>query len=243
MIAIDRHEAHLWYVLADRLDDADLHTRYQALLSGAERERYCRSANEQRRHEFLVTRALCRTTLSRYADVDPADWSFAANRYGRPEISAPGDVPQLRFNLSHSAGVIACVVTLDVDAGVDVEDIHRGTDIVRVARRYFSPLERAALRTLPADRQRQRFFEYWTLKEAYIKARGSGLSIPLNQFSLHLDDGMPITISFASQLHDDPHAWQFARYRPSDRHTMALALHRGSAPDMRIVVSDTVPLQ
>jgi 4'-phosphopantetheinyl transferase len=243
MIAIDRHQAHLWYVFQDRIAGADLIARYHALLNAEERQRHRRFVFDHLRHEYLVTRALCRTTLSRYADVDPKQWQFACNRYGRPEIAGPSGVPPLRFNLSNCAGLIACLVTLEVDAGVDVEDMHRKGETVRIADRYFSPREVAALRALPPPRQRQRFFEYWTLKESYIKARGMGLSIPLDQFSFHLDHGRPIAISFGPQIVDDPHAWQFDRYRPSERHMMASAIRRGRGKDIQVDVRETVPLQ
>ena len=243
MIAIARHEAHLWYVFHDRIDDTDLVARYHGLLNAEERQRHQRIALEERRREYLVTRALCRTTLSRYADIAPEQWQFTANRYGRPEIAAPHGAPSLRFNLSHSAGLIACLVTLEADAGIDVEDMHRRAATMRIANRYFSSHEVASLRALPPGRQRQRFFEYWALKEAYIKARGMGLSIRLDQFSLHLDHDCPITVSFGPGIKDDPQSWQFDRYRPSERHMMALAIRRGIGPDMRIDLRETVPLR
>jgi 4'-phosphopantetheinyl transferase len=243
MISIERQTAHLWYVFHDRIDDADLITRYRALLNAEERERHGRLIFERLRHEYLVTRALCRTTLSRYADVDPKRWRFTCNKYGRPEIAGPRGIPPLRFNLSNSRGLIACLVTLEVDAGVDVEDMNRSGETVKIADRYFSPYEVAALRALPPHRQRQRFFEYWTLKESYIKARGMGLSIPLDQFSFHLERDQPIAISFDPDLKDDPHAWQFDRYRPTQRHMMAVAIRRGMGPDVKIDVRETIPLR
>src|SRR5262245_17340743 len=107
MIAIARHEAHLWYVFHDRIDDGDLLARYRVLLNAEERERQARFAFARQRHEYLVTRALCRTTLSRYADVDPEDWQFTRNAHGRPEIAGPRGGPPLRFNLSNCPGLIA----------------------------------------------------------------------------------------------------------------------------------------
>jgi len=243
MIAIAGREAHLWYVLPDRIGDADLIARYHALLNAEERERHRRFAFERLRHEYLVTRALCRTTLSQYADVDPTQWQFVSNQHGRPEIAGPRKIPPLRFNLSNCQGLIACLVTREVDAGVDVEDMHRKGETVRIADRYFSPSEVTALRALPPGRQRQRFFEYWTLKESYIKARGMGLAIPLDQFSFDLDHEGSIAISFGSRLKDDPHAWQFDRYRLGERHMMAYAIRRGVGPDMRIDLRETVPLR
>jgi 4'-phosphopantetheinyl transferase len=121
--------------------------------------------------------------------------------------------------------------------------MQRTGETVAIADRYFSPHEVRALRALPPDRQRERFFEYWTLKESYIKARGMGLAIPLHQFSFHLDRGTPVTISFDRELEDDPRAWQFDRYRPSERHLMASAIRRGVGPELRVELSETVPLR
>jgi len=243
MIAIAAGEAHLWYVFQDHIDDADLLARYHALLNAEERERQRRFVVERVRHEYLVTRALCRTTLSHYAAVDPTAWQFSRNPRGRPEISGPRGVAPLRFNLSNTAGLIACLVTLGMDVGVDVEDTQRRGETVRIANRFFSASEVAALEALPPERQRRRFFEYWTLKESYIKARGMGLAIPLNQFSFHLDADKPITIAFDSRLADDPGAWQFGHYRPSERHLLSFAIRRGGRPDLRLEVRETVPLR
>jgi len=243
MITIAPDQAHLWYVFEDRVDDADLIMRYHGLMNGQERARHERFLFAHHRHQYLVTRALCRTTLSRYADVEPSRWEFGSNKHGRPEIVGPSGVPPLRFNLSNSGGLIVCLITRVIDAGVDVEDLRRRAETLRIADRYFSPAEVAALRTLPADRQHRRFFEYWTLKESYIKARGMGLALPLDQFTFHLDAGEPITISFGPKIEDDPRAWQFERRTVGERHLMAIALRRGSGPPLRIDVRETVPLR
>ncbi|MFN8641210.1 MAG: 4'-phosphopantetheinyl transferase superfamily protein [Candidatus Binatia bacterium] len=243
MIALGCDQAHVWYAFPDRIADAALVARYQALLNAEERTRHDRLAMARPRREHLVTRALCRTTLSRYADVAPQQWQFTCNPHGRPEISGPPETPPLRFNLSHCAGLIACVVTCAVDAGIDVEDLDRPGETVRVADRYFSPQEVADLRALPPAQQRVRFFEYWTLKESYIKARGLGLAIPLDQFTFHLAPGRPVTISFGPRIADDPRLWQFRRYRPSARHLMAVAIRRGHGADLAVDLRETVPLR
>jgi 4'-phosphopantetheinyl transferase len=235
--ALGPGEVHLWYVLYESIQDPRLLAGYQALMSEAERERHDRFVFARDRHQFLVTRALVRTTLSRYAPIAPADWRFVCNEYGKPRIE-PGQGhesdtwPRLSFNLSNTRGVIACALTADCDEiGVDVEDTSRAGETIEIADRFFSPVEVEALRALPAAHQRQRFFAYWTLKEAYIKARGMGLSIPLDQFSFHLEGDEDIGISFDPRLGDDPGQWQFELYRASERHLMALALRRGGGMD------------
>src|SRR6185503_2215825 len=148
----------------------------------------------------------------------------------------------LRFNLSNTEGLIACLVADDREIGVDVEDLERRGETVAIADRFFSPLEVAALRAVPEERQRARFFDYWTLKEAYIKARGMGLAIPLDHFSFVIEPGAPIGIAFDPRLPDDPSTWQFAQLRPTARHVISVAVRRAGEPDLRLVVRRTIPL-
>jgi 4'-phosphopantetheinyl transferase len=244
LLPLPADEVHLWYLLPDAITDAGLLAAYDGLLAPAERARRDRYLFEHSRRESLLTRALVRATLSRYAPVAPAAWAFCENAYGRPEIdpAAHGEHVALRFNLSNTRGLIACVVARDRELGVDVEDTERASETVGIADRFFSPREVAALRALPAAQQRQRFFDYWTLKEAYIKARGMGLAIPLDQFSFLLDEGAPIRIAFDPRLGDDAATWQFAQFALAPGHRAAAAVRRGGGPDLRFVVRATVPL-
>ena len=242
--------AHIWYVLAEEICDLELLDTYRELLTRDQLARYQRFFFDKDRHLFLVAWALVRTTLSRYADVDPHDWTFATNRHGRPEITGPSGVPPLRFNLSHTPGLIACIVAVERNVGVDVENMRRRTTGPDIARRFFANAEVEALELLPEDRQQEAFFEYWTLKEAYIKAVGVGISLGLGRFSFALDGSAgvrgvsgrePPTISFAADLDDDPSAWQFAQYEPTPSHVMAAAIRRGDDADLGISVRHVVP--
>ncbi len=252
LLPLPDDEVHVWYLLPDEIVEPGLIAAYEALLAPDERARRARYHFEHSRREYLLTRALCRATLSRYAPVAPAAWTFAKNEYGRPEIEAAAH-RGIRFNLSNTRGLIALAVTRDRDVGVDVEDPSRGGETVAISDRFFSPLEVAALRALPEAAQDARFFTYWTLKEAYIKARGMGLAIPLDQFSFLVDDGAspsggapghrpPIRVAFDPRLGDDASAWQFTDLALSPRHAAAAAVRRGPGPDLRFVVRRTVPL-
>jgi 4'-phosphopantetheinyl transferase len=214
---------------------------YRALLSAEERAQQRRFRFARNRHDYLVTRALVRTVLSRYHAIDPRAWRFARNAYGRPYVAEPAGAG-LVFNVSHAPGLIACVVARDREVGLDIEDTTRRSETAKIADRYFSPLEVTALRALPAADQRARFFEYWTLKESYIKARGMGLSLPLDQFSFHLDEGGPVRITLDPRLADEPASWQFALFRPTGRHVMAVSIRRGRDPALAIALRETVPL-
>jgi 4'-phosphopantetheinyl transferase len=240
--ALPGDEVHLWYLLPDLHPPLPpLLAAYEALLAPEERARRDRYRFEHSRREYLLTRALVRATLSRYAPVAPAAWTFRQNEYGRPEVDVAGH-RDLCFNLSNTRGLIACVVTRGREVGVDVEDTERSGETVGIADSFFSPREVAALRALPEGRRRGRFFDYWTLKEAYIKARGMGLSLPLDQFSFLLDDGPPIGIMFDPRLDDDAATWQFAQIDLSPQHRTAVAVRRGRGSDLRLLVRATVPL-
>src|SRR5581483_6909574 len=163
--------------------DPALVARYRSLLSADELARMERFRFEERRHEHLVTRALCRLTLSRYAAVEPAAWQFDANRHGRPEIAAPDPGIPLRFNLSNTSSLVACAVTLGTDVGIDVEETDRRGETVAIAERYFSAKEAPALLAWPGDKQREGFSALGRLKKASFRTRGAGLAIPLPPFS------------------------------------------------------------
>jgi 4'-phosphopantetheinyl transferase len=202
---------------------------YQALMSQGEHERMARFVFDKDRRAFLITRALVRTMLSRYAPVAPPDWRFIENVHGRPEIldRAPG-TPDLRFNISHTNGLIACAVTIGREVGVDVEHIHRHLTH-DVAGRFFAPDEVNDLRKLPPEDQQRVFFDYWTLKEAYIKARGFGLALPLGDFAFRLNPPGPPSIAFEPALDDDPSTWQFVQDWPTPLHRLGLAVRREGA--------------
>lgn len=213
---------------------------YRALISPDEHERMARFVFEKDRRAFLLTRALVRTTLSRYTHVAPEDWRFVNNAHGRPELlDRPKGVPDLRFNISHTDGLIACAVTIGREVGVDVEHIGRRLSH-DVAGRHFAPTEVNDLRHLPENDQSKAFFDYWTLKESYIKARGFGLALPLGDFAFKLNPPNPPTIAFEPALEDDPETWQFVQEWPTPQHRLALAVRR-EGPDLPVRIREVVP--
>jgi 4'-phosphopantetheinyl transferase len=234
-------EVHLWVVEPERVSEPRLLAAYHAMISAEERERHSRFRFDKHKLQFLVSHALVRVTLSRYAPVQPQAWRFSVNAYGRPEITGEG-LPRLRFNLSHTDGMAVCAVALDTDVGADVEFSGRPGQTVELADSFFARSEVRALRSLPAEHQRERFFDYWTLKESYIKARGAGLSLPLDQFAFHLEPGQPPRVSFDARLGDEPGAWQFVRLKLSAEHPAAVAVRRAWGLPLRVRCQRTVPL-
>jgi 4'-phosphopantetheinyl transferase len=213
---------------------------YRRLLSIEEARRAERFLQPDDAMRFVIGRTLARTMLSRYADVQPRDWLFVIDAYGRPELAArPAHAPDLRFNLTHTAGLVACAVTVGREVGVDVEHVSRMITH-DVPERFFSPREVADLRALPDADQQAIFFDYWTLKESYIKARGLGLALPLRHFTfLRYPDRAP-AIDFAPELSDEPASWQFAQFWPTPEHRMAVAVRR-FGPDLPVYLHDVVP--
>ncbi len=234
-------EVHVWLTEPEQISEPRLLEAYGRVLSAQEREKQRRFHFERHQRQYLVSHALVRLTLSRYAPVAPEAWSFRTNAYGRPEVLGETG-SRLRFNLSHSDGMAVIAVTLDADVGVDVEDSLRPGEVVGLADSYFARSEVTALRALPASHQQERFFEYWTLKEAYIKARGMGLALPLEQFAFELQPGQLPRISFDPRLRDEPEAWQFAQLRPSARHMVALAVRRPRGQALKVRSQRIVPL-
>jgi len=236
-------ELHLHFAYPDQISEPGLLKQYSSLLTEAELTRMSGFHFEQHRHQYLVTRALVRSTLTSYFQVLPKDWNFVVNRYGKPEISAPETGLPIRFNLSHTNGLVVLGLVLNRDIGVDIEDMQRPTDSTYVGlSRYFSKKEIESLYALSISQQRQRFFEYWTLKEAYIKARGLGLSIPLHKFSFIFENNKLTGFNIDPDLDDDACKWKFWRMQVDGNYLVAVALESThTAIELRAVHS--VPLR
>lgn len=241
---LPEREAHLWIVRPESVHEPRLLAAYDEVLSPDERARRDRYRFEKDRHTCLVSRALVRATLSRYAGVPPEAFRFETNAHGRPEIVAPERARELRFNLSHTRGLAVLLVARGREVGVDVEDRERDGKLIDVADRFFSPYEVRALHALPEPERLDRFFFYWTLKESYIKARGMGLAIPLSQFSFLLDEQRErgIRVRFDPKLGDRPERWRFSAMSFGRRHAIAAAVESRGGNDVRLVVRETVPL-
>ena len=217
-------QAHLWWADPKAFHDSVQLARYRHVLTEAERAKVDRLHFARDRHTALMTRVLVRVVLSRYCDVDPREWRFHTNQYGRPEVAMPRC--GVRFNLSHTAGLVVCLVSRGREVGVDAERLSRGGRWLELAERFFAPTEAAAVRKIDESRRRRRFLEYWTLKESYIKARGMGLAIPLDGFSFDLSHSVSqgIRIRFAEAVCDDPDRWQFTLEPFGEEHLVATAI-------------------
>lgn len=242
LIPLSPAEIHLWLAFYDEINDERLHAAYRGLLDAAEREQEPRFYFARDRRRYLVTRALVRTVLSRYAPIAPRDWAFSTNAYGRPEIVNPR-AGNLTFNISHTHSLIVMGVTRGRALGVDVENVRARAVSIDIADHYFAPQEVAVLAAAPAREQQDRFFEYWTFKESYIKARGMGLSLPLDKFSFHYSDDRAVGIAIHPELADDATRWQFWQFRPTPEYLVAICAERVGAGSPRLIARQAVPMQ
>ncbi|QFI37284.1 4'-phosphopantetheinyl transferase superfamily protein [Moritella marina ATCC 15381] len=242
-LTLTTNEIHLWSVTPQTIQQPELLQAYSQLLSPAETIKQQRFRFEKDRHNALITRAFVRDLLSHYADVLPADWQFVKGEKDKPEIANP-PLP-LRFNISHTDNLIICAVMLNDDIGCDVENTLRSSNVLSIAKHSFSDSEFNDLLTQPTAQQTSRFFDYWTLKESYIKAWGLGLSIPLKDFSFTLPEGFQqqyqqedqqenqhcidtIKLSFAPHRIDNPNIWRHWLFYPNNTHRVALAVRARS---------------
>lgn len=231
----------VWFACYQEISDPSLHAEYRSLLTDEERAKEFRFYFPDDQRRYLVTRALVRLVLSRYLDVDPRDWRFANNRYGRPSI-ANLNSDDLCFNISHTRGLIALGITHRRELGIDVENVRTRQVSLDIADRFFAATEVAELATIPVERQQDRFFEYWTFKESYIKARGMGLSIPLGAFSFQYPHERAVNIAIEPKLGDDPARWGFWQYRPTDEYLLAVCAERRAGNVPSVTLRTTVPL-
>jgi 4'-phosphopantetheinyl transferase len=186
-------EVHIWYTeLTVPRNGADA---LLDLLSADERARTSRFQLSGPRSQFLMSRAFLRLALGRYLQVGPREIEFRTTAHGKPELAINSDI---RFNLSHCVGAAILAITRDRQVGVDVERIREDVDVKALADRFFSRQESEWLRSLPASDRIPSFFSCWTAKEAYIKARGEGLSLSLSSFGI-----MPRSDSSKLQLEVD----------------------------------------
>lgn len=174
--------------------------------------------------EFVAGRRLIREVLGALLGLQPPDVTLFESERGALSID-PSHASTLRFNLSHTEGLVVLAVA-ETDVGVDVEWLDRPGRTVELADRYFAPAEAAALQALPIELQRDRFFDLWTLKESYIKARGLGLAIPLASFTFSGFDTSPpsLRVTVDPPYADRPDtAWSFGIWQLAP-HRLALAI-------------------
>jgi 4'-phosphopantetheinyl transferase len=217
-------EVHGWCASLDVPPETS--ARLYATLTPDERHRSARFHFERDRQRFIVARGVLRDLLARYLQTQPGQIGFVYNAFGKPELG-PESGSRLTFNLSHSAGLALIAIATASNVGVDLEYIRGQSDYADIARRFFSAAEVDYLTALPSHLYAEAFFSCWTKKEAYVKACGEGLAIPLNSFSVPLTtDPADTPVDLCVGSHDIVPArrWSLYTLRPARGYAGALAI-------------------
>jgi len=223
----------LWYAWPADLSEAGAEAACAVLLSKEERESAARFRFDRHRREYLASHALARNALSHAHPLPPYAWNYSVNAYGKPT-----PIPEcgLRFNQSNSVELAVCLVASPAtpagagtgpeagpEVGIDVEAFSRAEEILPLAPKVFSLAEQAQLNALPAAERPHRALSLWTLKEAYIKARGMGLSLPLRGISFLFGEPQGIRLEVDAEVDGDPARWRFCLLDHT-QHRIALAV-------------------
>jgi 4'-phosphopantetheinyl transferase len=176
------------------------------------------------RQRFILARGLLRTILSRYLDMQPDQLCFCYDDYGKPSLAPSSDQERLNFSLSHSDGLALYAVTRSREIGIDVERVCHIPEAAQVVERLFSAHENAVFRTLDARLKQEAFFTCWTRKEAYVKARGKGLSLPLDQLDVSLIPGEPAMRLNIRGAPQEAVCWSLCELKPSPGYVAALVV-------------------
>lgn len=173
-------DVHVWRI--ELGGDPDVLQELVTVLNDSEQLRANRFVVDSARHDYIAARASLRRLLGSYLGEKPSGVPICLAEYGKPFLDKIFNIKDLRFNLSHSGGLCLVAVSKGREVGVDVEKLRRDVDFSELAARYFAPAERDQIAKLTGDSQMSAFFRCWTRKEAYVKAHGGGLRIPLDEF-------------------------------------------------------------
>jgi 4'-phosphopantetheinyl transferase len=232
LTSIKPGEVHVWlFSLTEPYKET---TGWKKLLSKEEIIRAERYRFNKDRMRFIARRGILRLLLGQYCHIDPALISYQVNPYGKPFLA----INPITFNLSKSGDRIAYVFTLEKDAGVDIEQVRAHTDLALLTKRNFSREEQVELNSLTPSLRLEAFYHTWTQKEAFIKAKGLGLSQPLEDFSVSVDPGKPGKLNSLKDHPDEVPGWKMACFKPASDCWLALCVRTERKVDVQIKVPD-----
>ncbi len=221
---LNSDEVHVWRA---SLDTPQSHVRsLEQTLSADERRRAERFRFQKDSAHFIVTRGILRAILARYLARDPQSLQFHYNQYGKPSLVAEPGSDALSFNVTHSRAMALYAITHNQNIGIDLEYINTEIEYEQIAERFFSPKEVSMFRAVPQHMQAKAFFNCWTRKEAYVKARGIGLSLDLNKFDVSVTPGEPAAILSIREENQNVANWSLHDLYPDLAYAAALAVER-----------------
>jgi 4'-phosphopantetheinyl transferase len=225
-LTLAKDEVHIWRAHLDVVGHVVQSLKH--VLSPNELGRAERFRFEKDRNRFVIARGVLRKMLSLYCKTEPNQLRFRQNIYGKPALDPQGVGDDLRFNLSHSDGIALYAITRAREIGIDVERIRTDLKHEHIAEQFFSPREVDMLRALSPDIQKQAFFACWTRKEAYVKARGDGLSLPLDQFDVSVEPEQPAELLHTKGDLQETSRWSLKGFAPGPGYTAAVAVEGNS---------------
>jgi 4'-phosphopantetheinyl transferase len=228
-VILSENEVHVWRTSV--LQPLATIQKLRSLLSKDEIARAERFYFEKDRHRFIVSHGLLRKLLARYLNIplmSASQLRFCNNDYGKPSLDLDRQDGTLNFNLSHSDGLVLFAFTYVRQIAVDIEYMRPDLDYQSLAEHYFSPLENQMLRALPVSARLEAFYQCWTRKEAYIKARGKGLSIPLDIFDVSLWPDEPAALLNSREDPQETARWILHALHPDPNYAAALAVEEHS---------------
>src|SRR6266404_1611567 len=217
--SLNANEAHIWRAQLDV--GPHLLSRLSTYLSAEETNRAKQFVFPRDRDHFVAARGILRELLGRCSAHSPASICFSQGPHGKPFLVGKLAESSMRFNISHSHGWALFAITLGNEVGIDIERIRPEVAKEEIAERYFSTPERDEFRGLPSELRVEAFFLCWTSKEAYVKARGAGLQLPLDSFDVALVPGHPATLRS-----DDQERWDLRSFAAAPEYVAALAVER-----------------
>ncbi len=221
-VTLSANEVHAWK--APLIASEYEYAAFQQVLSVDERERAGRFYFEKDRRRWTIAHGVLRLLLAGYLNSNPHELQFVTNRYGKPSLAHPFAETGLQFNLSHSAEMALYAFTYQRQVGIDVEYMRPDIECELLARSQFSPAEYAALQALPTSLQTEAFFLCWSRKESYIKAKGMGLSLPLDQFDVSLLPGKPAALLDSREESQATTRWSLQNLDPGSGYAGALTV-------------------
>lgn len=213
--------------------------RFEALLASDEKQRADRFRFDHLRRSFILTRGALRALIGRYIGVSPANIVFSYGTKGKPAVESSDSID---FNVSHSGDFTVVAFAHDRKIGVDVERIRPVSDLTDIAARFFCPEEFNELMSVPAEHRDRAFFLCWTRKEAYIKAKGAGLSIALNDFRVTLQPGLPAAFIRLEDGQDMATDWSLHNLELAPDFAAALAYAGNTMQLIGLPVADVASL-
>ena len=222
LLQLLEHEVHVWYCRTDEEPVSSRLAALEGLLSAEELSRYRVIKHAKTRHSYLVSHAMLRSVLSGYVDRPEPEWQFVRGQHGKPHLRPSEDVPDIRFNLTHTDGLCACVFSLEHECGIDVERHGSVRRIEAVAQRMFSDEECAQLAA--NGYEAEMFNRFWTLREAYLKALGIGLSGSSKSFRFELSVDSSTAGIFHREEPEEGARWCFRLFEPVPGFQLSVAL-------------------